>query len=295
MTDRSSTAGEAAKPAHFRIRRGPDGSDQISRYGGPWETVNPEPVSDDPAVNAVGKMSLRQNKAIADDVSHPAHAAVVEYNRLLMEKLRPTFDAIFRAGEPGRLVADAIDRASEQSRRAAAAILKANEPSRRAADEVAKATGRGRRVADAILKAQGNQPAAALAAQHYKDLVADALPELPTSTLVKLPGAGQASSEAGENNAEPPRKGEIPQASEAVADLLREQNEMLGAQAETLTELVEQQKQLLEVERAKTTAAQQREKTATKDARHNKHLARWGLAATVASLAVAVITLAVTL
>lgn len=80
-----------------------------------------------------------------------------------------------------------------------------------------------------------------------------------------------------------------------MADLVREQNGMLGAQAERLTELVEQQKQLLEVERTKTAAAQEREKTATKDARHNKHLARWGLAAAVASLAVAVITPAVTL
>src|SRR5690606_21187331 len=90
-------------------------------------------------------------------------------------------------------------------------------------------------------------------------------------------GAEQVDSEADENRAESDRDGELPQASDAVADLVREQNGMLGAQAERLTELVEQQKQLLEVERTKTAAAQEREKTATKDARHNKHLARWGL------------------
>jgi hypothetical protein len=94
MTDDVAPEGEAEKVASFRIRQGPDGTDQISRYGGPWEDVTPEPVSDDPAVNAIGELSILEVQAIADDEAHPDHEAAVEYQRLFSQELREGFRAL---------------------------------------------------------------------------------------------------------------------------------------------------------------------------------------------------------
>lgn len=106
MTQDAAPEGEAEKVASFRIREGPDGTDQISRYGGPWEDVTVEPVSDDPAVNAIGQLSIREVQAIVEDEAHPDHEAAVEYQRLLGQELREGFLAVL--GQTGVTEAVAV-------------------------------------------------------------------------------------------------------------------------------------------------------------------------------------------
>ena len=268
MTDQSPAAVGAEKPAHFRIRQGADGSDEVSLYGRPWQTVDPEPVSDDPAVNAVGKLSLRENQAISEDEAHPDHAAVLEYNRLLMNQLRPTFDGIFKASALGRRAADEIAKSTARGRQAADAILKASDPGKRAADEIAKSTARGKRAVDAILKAQGGQRAGALAAQRYLELVTDARPELLTSTLVELPKVDHVMYEAADGFGQRESKPDgLPQFSDVVADLLREQNGLVGKQTETLVGLLDTAQQDARGARAEAAQARKDAQQARRDAK----------------------------
>lgn len=77
--------------AHKKPRSSPrDGKSEVRfrRKDGSWENLQHEPLSDDPEVEAMGKLRWRELQAIADDVDHPQHSQALAYSRLLGERVR---------------------------------------------------------------------------------------------------------------------------------------------------------------------------------------------------------------
>ncbi|MFD2793666.1 hypothetical protein ACFS27_08900 [Promicromonospora vindobonensis] len=126
MTDEALSSAETEELSSYPIRPGLNGSEEVNRRGDSGEEVTSEPVSEDPAVNVIGELSLRQNQAIAEDAAHPDHAAVVEYNRLWMNHLRPTIDAMVKTTETGRRAADVIAKSVSQAAGISEIVLKAS-------------------------------------------------------------------------------------------------------------------------------------------------------------------------
>ena len=85
------------------------------------EQLRARPLSDDPAVEAMGRLKGEEFKAIRDDPEHTKHAVAVQYERLLAERLRPTVEKLARLGaSPGSQFADAVATALEPWQRVSA-------------------------------------------------------------------------------------------------------------------------------------------------------------------------------
>lgn len=61
---------------------------RLQRKDGTWEKVEHKPLSDDPEVEAMGKLRWKELQEIVDDPAHPQHDQAVTYSRLLGERMR---------------------------------------------------------------------------------------------------------------------------------------------------------------------------------------------------------------
>ncbi|MFJ3408173.1 hypothetical protein [Promicromonospora sp. NPDC090134] len=63
---------------------------RVQRPGGQWEDLPPtSPLSDAPAVNAIGKRSLRELAEILKDENDPDYANALKYDQLLRSRMQP--------------------------------------------------------------------------------------------------------------------------------------------------------------------------------------------------------------
>lgn len=61
---------------------------RIKRKDGSWEKVERKALSDDPEVEAMGKLPWKKLQEIVDDPAHPQHEQAVTYSRLIGERMR---------------------------------------------------------------------------------------------------------------------------------------------------------------------------------------------------------------
>lgn len=78
------TTGEKPVRKTFRVRR----------QGKDWEEKEIEPLSKDPAIEAIGKLSIDEVSKILEDPQDPRHEAAKRYNALLSEHLAASFEGI---------------------------------------------------------------------------------------------------------------------------------------------------------------------------------------------------------
>ena len=65
-----------------------DSGVSFQRKDGTWEKLEHKPLSDDPDIEAMGKLRWEELQAIVENPSHPQHEQAVAYSRLLGERMR---------------------------------------------------------------------------------------------------------------------------------------------------------------------------------------------------------------
>lgn len=61
---------------------------RVQRKDGTWEKLEHKPLSDDPEIEAMGKLRWQELQEIVNDPAHPKHDQAVTYSRLLGERMR---------------------------------------------------------------------------------------------------------------------------------------------------------------------------------------------------------------
>lgn len=190
--------GDSEKPAKIRVRR----------RDGQWEDL-PEspPLSDDPEVNAIGRLSMSEVRRIVEDEADPRHAAAVEFNRLLGDQMAPLFTGLVDSLYKGY----GFDGLTDTIRRSLGSDT--------LAETIRSSVG---------FDDLGKQLTRSFSL-HYGDLVADVLPKVPAAFLPELPEFAQAAM-ATEIGTAPPSDGtaeepggqavDLPQDQDLLADIL---------------------------------------------------------------------------